>query len=589
MIGDFTPQIDRQSPCVLNELIKGMSQIHCQMTKYKKEKWHELIMSPSHQNVCGAKGICDLYVFGNTLCSCCAQTREELKWQERTQQPRVGKKWTKHQYTTANRRVKHPLLLSNLPKPAYNPTRIPNGRTSISTKWELKETEGDVKREQAIKPQTSHAKPIFTRMCAKKASMKSWIIFRIRQLWEPRRPPPILLKVPPTPKKRWLYVVVVTVGCSLTGCRLWVSKMFGSEGWECREKSHWVWDPSAFSHDNIVEDKGWPSQALLAWRGKSTICFLSKILLAVWDNVSFIPTMMAGLKLGPFVELEKPLIRDKLLVLLFEIIQHWADLATYRDLSKQRRIYAITAHGNLALANIQEGVSGCMSKLLEDGTNGIERGLVDKNIDDSLELEASSRNIFACSVTNMEGLDIVFQRIPCLLVMNYQMLDDEVGHRDGAKVIIRKTLQIWFHLSMKGNLHRLKKSSFEPVIALDLNICPLMQDEFLPSQILMVFKAIKVIDGMESLGWRRDTGRSECWRDPMRIHNDGQKNVLNDVPINPLGNSLGGESISGHVIAALIITVENPTDLAGLNFRLDGMNNFFASLLPCKWNIPISS
>ncbi len=53
---------------------------------------------------------------------------------------------------------------------------------------------------------------------------------------------------------------------------------------------------------------------------------------------------------------------------------------------------------------------------------------------------------------------------------------------------------------MKGNLHRLKKSSFEPVIALDLNICPLMQDEFLPSQILMVFKAIKVIDGMESLG-----------------------------------------------------------------------------------------
>ncbi len=83
-----------------------------------------------------------------------------------------------------------------------------------------------------------------------------------------------------------------------------------------------------------------------------------------------------------------------------------------------------------------------MSKLLEDGTNGIERGLVDKNIDDSLELEASSRNIFACSVTNMEGLDIVFQRIPCLLVMNYQMLDDEVGHRDGAKVIIRKTLQI---------------------------------------------------------------------------------------------------------------------------------------------------
>jgi hypothetical protein len=50
----------------------------------------------------------------------------------------------------------------------------------------------------------------------------------------------------------------------------------------------------------------WPSQALLAQRGKSTF-FLSKIRLAVWANVSFFPTIMAGLKLGPFVELEKPL------------------------------------------------------------------------------------------------------------------------------------------------------------------------------------------------------------------------------------------------------------------------------------------
>jgi hypothetical protein len=36
-----------------------------------------------------------------------------------------------------------------------------------------------------------------------------------------------------------------------------------------------------------------------------------------------------------------------------------------------------------------------MSKPLEDGTNGIVRGLVTKNIDDSLELEASRRNIFS--------------------------------------------------------------------------------------------------------------------------------------------------------------------------------------------------
>ncbi len=121
---------------------------------------------------------------------------------ERTQRPRVGKKWTNNQYTITNRRVMHPLLLSKLPNPAYDPTRIPNGRTSISTKCELKKTGGDVKSEQAIKPQTSHAKLIFTRISAKKASMKSWIIFRKRQLWEPRRPPPILIKVPPFPKKR---------------------------------------------------------------------------------------------------------------------------------------------------------------------------------------------------------------------------------------------------------------------------------------------------------------------------------------------------------------------------------------------------
>jgi hypothetical protein len=60
--------------------------------------------------------------------------------------------------------VKHPLLLSKLPKPANNPTRISNGKTSVRTKWEQKEIEGDVKREQAIKPQTSSAKPIYTRI-----------------------------------------------------------------------------------------------------------------------------------------------------------------------------------------------------------------------------------------------------------------------------------------------------------------------------------------------------------------------------------------------------------------------------------------
>jgi hypothetical protein len=37
----------------------------------------------------------------------------------------------------------------------------------------------------------------------------------------------------------------------------------------------------------------------------------------------------------------------------------------------------------------------------------------------------------------------------------------------------------------------------------------MMQDEFLPSQILMVFKAIEVVDGKEPFCQRSDTGRSE--------------------------------------------------------------------------------
>ncbi len=97
---------------------------------------------------------------------------------EKTQRLRVGNKWTNHQYTATNRRVKHPLLLSKLPKSAYNPTRIPNLRTSVRTKWEQKKIEGDVKREQAIRPKTSHVKPIFTRICARKVRIKKWIFFR---------------------------------------------------------------------------------------------------------------------------------------------------------------------------------------------------------------------------------------------------------------------------------------------------------------------------------------------------------------------------------------------------------------------------
>jgi hypothetical protein len=83
-------------------------------------------------------------------------------------------------------------------------------------------------------------------------------------------------------------------------------------------------------------------------------------------------------------------------------------LATERNHSKQRRVDTVTAHDNLTLANIREGSSRCISKPFKDGTDGIGRGLVAKNIDDGLELEASSRNIFAWEVTDMKVFDVVF-------------------------------------------------------------------------------------------------------------------------------------------------------------------------------------
>ena len=55
----------------------------------------------------------------------------------------------------------------------------------------------------------------------------------------------------------------------------------------------------------------------------------------------------------------------------------------------------------------------------------------------------------------------------------------------------------------------------------------------------------------------------------MRNHDDGHKVVLSDVPIDPLDDGLGGESIGGHIVTAFVIAGENPADLAGLDFWLD--------------------
>jgi hypothetical protein len=60
----------------------------------------------------------------------------------------------------------------------------------------------------------------------------------------------------------------------------------------------------------------------------------------------------------------------------------------------------------------------------------------------ALSLRQAVGAFFAREVTNIKGLDIVFESIPRLLVTNYQMLDDEAEHGNGTTVIIKKTSQI---------------------------------------------------------------------------------------------------------------------------------------------------
>ncbi len=48
---------------------------------------------------------------------------------------------------------------------------------------------------------------------------------------------------------------------------------------------------------------------------------------------------------------------------------------------------------------------------------------------------------------------------------------------------------------------------------------------------------------------------------------------------------MGGESVGGHIITALIVACEDPADLAGLDFWLYCTNNFLSCLLPCQGSI----
>ncbi len=94
---------------------------------------------------------------------------------KRRQLPRVGSKCQDHQYTTTNRRAKHPPLVSNSPNPTYDPTKIPIGSRNVRTKCELSEIKGGDKREHTINSQTVQAKLVVARVCTRKMSIQSWI------------------------------------------------------------------------------------------------------------------------------------------------------------------------------------------------------------------------------------------------------------------------------------------------------------------------------------------------------------------------------------------------------------------------------
>jgi hypothetical protein len=74
--------------------------------------------------------------------------------------PRDVSKCDGHQYATTNRRAKHPPLVSNSPSPTHDPTIIIIGSRNSRAKCELREIKQGNKREHAIKPQTTQAKPV---------------------------------------------------------------------------------------------------------------------------------------------------------------------------------------------------------------------------------------------------------------------------------------------------------------------------------------------------------------------------------------------------------------------------------------------
>ncbi len=106
-----------------------------------------------------------------------------------------------------------------------------------------------------------------------------------------------------------------------------------------------------------------------------------------------------------------------------------------------------------------------------------------------------------------------------------------------------------------------------------------MQDEFLPSCILVVFEGVIVINSIQPSGRQSEMSRRESRRDAVRKQDERYHVVLEDVLFDPLHDSLRRQSIASNIVAAFIDTCKDTTNLACVDLWLDVFNNLLASLL----------
>jgi hypothetical protein len=217
----------------------------------------------------------------------------------------------------------------------------------------------------------------------------------------------------------------------------------------------------------------------------------------------------------------------------------------------------------------------------------IGRDLVTQYCNYSLQFEACGWDILTREVTNVECLDVFLECVPLLLITDDHTFYDEPKHRDGTTLIFGKIGEVGLYFRSKGSFHRQKEGAFKPIIALNLNIGAIVQDKLLPGGILVIFEVVIVINCAQPFcGWSNVGGSKLLGRDSLRYLGDGQHIILNDVSLDSFQDSLGGKSIACHIIIAFIIGRENSTDLAGMDFWLDGLDYLLASLLTSNWSIP---